>query len=121
MLIVENTSGNTHWRFLGNHQGEFVPDPDNPGNTVLKVTASGRAVMNHNHVETTFLGNAALAPLRLRLQQGADLQAHTLIQLSAPIEAALRISSCLLHCTAILSTSLTIVAGLVRCFNWHFV
>ncbi len=57
----ENTTGNTHWRILGNHQGEFVPDPDNAGNTVLKLTTSGRAVMNHNHVETTFLGNTALA------------------------------------------------------------
>ncbi len=56
----ENRTGNTHWRFLGNHQGEFIVDPANPANTVLKLSASGRAVMNHNHVETTFLGNAAL-------------------------------------------------------------
>jgi len=54
------TNGNTRWRILGNHHGEFVNDPDAPGNTVLKITADDRAVMNHNHVETTFLNNTAL-------------------------------------------------------------
>lgn len=56
----ETTSGNIHWRFLGNHRCEIVGDPDNAANHVLKLTASGRAVMNHNHVETTFLANAPL-------------------------------------------------------------
>ena len=56
----ETISGNTHWRFLGHHRGEFVPDPDNSGNRVLKLTAGGRAVMNHNHVETTFANNTPL-------------------------------------------------------------
>jgi hypothetical protein len=54
------TTANTRWRFLGHHRGEFAPDPDNAGNTVLKLSAGGRAVMNHNHVETTFLNNTAL-------------------------------------------------------------
>jgi hypothetical protein len=53
----DTATGNTHWRWLGNHKGEFVPDPDNPGNRVLKVAASGRAVMNHNHVESTLVAN----------------------------------------------------------------
>jgi len=55
-----STTGNTHWRFLGHHRGEFVPDPDSGGNPVLKLTAGGRAVMNHNHVESTLLNNAPL-------------------------------------------------------------
>jgi len=56
----ETTTGSTRWRFLGHHRGEFVSDPDDAGNHVLKLSAGGRAVMNHNHVETTFLNNAPL-------------------------------------------------------------
>ena len=55
------TTGNTHWRFLGHHRGEFVTDPDNAGNHVLKLSADDRAVMNHNHVETTLLNNTPVA------------------------------------------------------------
>ena len=54
----EMSSGNTHWRFLGHHRGEFVADPDNAGNHVVRLSAADRAVMNHNHVETTLLNNA---------------------------------------------------------------
>lgn len=54
---LDTTTGNTHWRFLGNHQGDFVPDPDNPANRVLRLASSGRAVMNHNHAETTLVNN----------------------------------------------------------------
>jgi len=61
----ETTTGNTHWRFLGHHRGEFVSDPDNAGNHVLKLSAGGRAVMNHNHVETTFVNNTTLTNSRL--------------------------------------------------------
>lgn len=57
----ETTTGNIHWRFLGHHRGELVPDPDNAANHVLRLSADDRAVMNHNHVETTFLNNAPLA------------------------------------------------------------
>ncbi len=53
----EATTGNTHWRFLGHHRGEFVADPANAGNRVLRLSAEDRAVMNHNHVETTFVNN----------------------------------------------------------------
>jgi hypothetical protein len=56
----ETIAGNIHWRFLGHHRGEIVPDPANAGNRVLKLSAGGRAVMNHNHVETTFVNNTAL-------------------------------------------------------------
>lgn len=56
----ETTTGNTHWRFLGHHRGSFIADPDNAGNHVLQLSTEDRAVMNHNHVETTFLNNAPL-------------------------------------------------------------
>lgn len=56
----DTTTGNTHWRFLGHHRGQFVADPDAPANTVLRLTTEDRAVMNHNHVETTFVNNTPL-------------------------------------------------------------
>ncbi len=56
----ETITGQTHWRFLGHHRGEFVPDPDQPGNHVLRLSADDRAVMNHNHVETTFRKNTPI-------------------------------------------------------------
>ena len=56
----ETTTGNTHWRFLGHHRGEFIADPDNGANHVLRLSSEDRAVMNHNHVETTFLNNTPL-------------------------------------------------------------
>ena len=56
----EASGGNTHWRFLGNHRGEFIADPDNAANQVLRLSADDRAVMNHNHGETTFLNNTPL-------------------------------------------------------------
>ena len=57
----ETIAGNTHWRFLGTHRGEFTADPDNAVNHVLKLSADDRAVMNHNHAETTLLNNAPIA------------------------------------------------------------
>lgn len=56
----ETITGNTHWRALGNHAASYVLDPDDASNHVLQISASGRAVMNHNHIESTFAGNAAL-------------------------------------------------------------
>src|SRR6185436_3726698 len=44
----------------GHHRGAFITDPDNAGNHVLKLTAGGRALMNHNHVESTFVNNTPL-------------------------------------------------------------
>lgn len=57
----ETTAGNTRWRFLGHHRGEFAADPDDASNSVLKLSASDRTVMNHNHVETTLLNNTPIA------------------------------------------------------------
>jgi Lamin Tail Domain/CotH kinase protein len=55
------TTGNTHWRWLGSHQeSRIIDDPDNPGNKVLKVSASAPARTSHNHVETSYVGNTPI-------------------------------------------------------------
>lgn len=41
------------WRIIGNHHSEVITDPDNPGNKVLHLTATGRTDDIHNHAETT--------------------------------------------------------------------
>jgi len=58
----ETTAGNVHWRWLGSHQDtRIVPDPDVPGNHVLHVVSVAPARTSHNHVESTYVGNTALA------------------------------------------------------------
>ncbi len=59
----DDTSGSTsdsgaatpaHWRLLGNHRhSAVVPDPDAPGNNVLRLVATGPTGHMHNHAETT--------------------------------------------------------------------
>ncbi|GDX83434.1 hypothetical protein LBMAG42_52450 [Deltaproteobacteria bacterium] len=45
---------NDHWRLLGNHRhSEIVPDPDDAGNPVLRLVATGPEGHMHNHAETT--------------------------------------------------------------------
>ena len=41
------------WRISGNHSGEVIQDPDNPGNRVLQLTARGPTGWVGNHAETT--------------------------------------------------------------------
>ncbi|MDB6029728.1 MAG: Ig domain protein group 2 domain protein, partial [Verrucomicrobiales bacterium] len=54
----ETTSGNTHWRMLGDHGGsQIIPEPGNPANHVLKVVATSPPRTSHNHIESTFVGN----------------------------------------------------------------
>ncbi len=49
------------WRSLGNHGGSAVEaEPGNAGNHVLHIRAAGAFAWNHNHVETTYAGNAVL-------------------------------------------------------------
>ncbi|MBK9645661.1 MAG: lamin tail domain-containing protein, partial [Deltaproteobacteria bacterium] len=44
------------WRLLGNHRhSEIVPDPDDPGDSVLRLVATGPTGHMHNHAETTLL------------------------------------------------------------------
>jgi hypothetical protein len=57
----ESTSGNTHWRMLGDHgASQIIPEPGNPANHVLKVVASSPPRTSHNHIESTFVGNTPL-------------------------------------------------------------
>lgn len=50
-------SGTTGWRFLGNHRhAQIVPDPESPGNNVLRLSSKGPTEHMHNHVETTLAG-----------------------------------------------------------------
>jgi len=54
----EMTTGNTHWRMLGDHgHSQIIPDPDNGANHVLKVCASAPLRTSHNHIESSFVGN----------------------------------------------------------------
>ena len=59
-LIQNRTfeSGLTNWRLRGNHKGSVIVDPDNAGNKVLRLVATGSTGHMHNHVETTFANNA---------------------------------------------------------------
>ena len=54
-------SGSSGWRLLGNHgHSEVVDDPDDPGNRVLHLFATGATEHMHNHVETTLAGGAGV-------------------------------------------------------------
>lgn len=49
------------WRLLGNHGTSAIePEPGNPGNHVLHIRSTGAFSWNHNHVETSYVGNTAL-------------------------------------------------------------
>ncbi len=52
------TTGLTGWRLIGNHHGEVIDDPDEPGNKVMRLVATGSTEHMSNHGETTLLGNA---------------------------------------------------------------
>jgi len=46
--------GTQAWRIIGNHStSSVVPDPDDPGNPVLRLVATGPAEHMSNHAETT--------------------------------------------------------------------
>jgi hypothetical protein len=54
-------TGLTAWRILGNHSHSFVEtDPDNPGNHVLHLVATGPTETLHNHLETTYAGGRSI-------------------------------------------------------------
>jgi hypothetical protein len=67
--LIQNgnfSSGATKWRLLGNHRTSRVePEPGNPGNSVLRVIASGPGEYQGNQIETTFLSNTALVENRV--------------------------------------------------------
>lgn len=50
--------GAKFWRFLGTHRlSKVIPDPDQPGNHVLHLIATGPTEHMHNHLETTLINN----------------------------------------------------------------
>ncbi|RYD43117.1 MAG: hypothetical protein EOP83_32085, partial [Verrucomicrobiaceae bacterium] len=54
--------GKAGWRFLGNHRhAEVINDPDQPGNSVLHLSAKGATEHMHNHVETTLVSGRSVA------------------------------------------------------------
>lgn len=54
-------SGSTGWRFRGTHRhSEVITDPDDPGNQVLRLVATGYTEHMHNNVETTLAGGLSV-------------------------------------------------------------
>lgn len=64
VTLLKNGSfetGASAWRFLGNHRNSrVIEDPDQPGNHVLHLVATGPTEHMHNHLETTLVGNRSL-------------------------------------------------------------
>lgn len=57
------------WRRLGTHRhSEVVDDPDEPGNPVLRLVATGPTEHMHNHVETTLTEPIATTRYALRFR-----------------------------------------------------
>jgi hypothetical protein len=50
-------TGLNAWRIIGNHHGEVIDDPNQPGNKVLRLIATGSTEHMNNHAETTLAGN----------------------------------------------------------------
>ena len=51
--------GLDRWRIIGSHRlSDIQADPNDPGNPVLHLVATGPTEHMHNHAETTFVGNA---------------------------------------------------------------
>jgi hypothetical protein len=54
--LIQNGSfdtGTNKWRIIGNHHGTVIDDPDQPGNQVLRLVATGETEHMSNHAETT--------------------------------------------------------------------
>ncbi len=55
--LIQNSTfdtGPANWRIIGNHRhSEVVPDPEDSGNDVLRLKATGSTEHMHNHAETT--------------------------------------------------------------------
>ncbi len=62
-LIQNGTfeSGADKWRIIGNHHGTVIDDPDQPGNKVLRLVATGSTDHMSNHAETTLAGGRSVA------------------------------------------------------------
>ncbi|HVV84720.1 MAG TPA: lamin tail domain-containing protein, partial [Kofleriaceae bacterium] len=74
-------SGGAAFRWIGDHRhSEVVVDPDDPGNHVLRLVATGPTEHMHNHVETTLTGGHRITngrtyriSLRARWISGSNL------------------------------------------------
>jgi hypothetical protein len=66
--FIENgdfESGLSGWRVLGTHnRSQVIVDPDNPGNHVLHVMATGAQEHMHNHVERNYIGGRRITETR---------------------------------------------------------
>ncbi|HXJ57724.1 MAG TPA: lamin tail domain-containing protein [Verrucomicrobiae bacterium] len=63
-------NGLTGWRVLGTHvRSRVEEDPDNPGNHVLHVIASGPQEHMHNHIEKTSISNRVVVASATREYQ----------------------------------------------------
>ncbi|MSU36344.1 MAG: hypothetical protein EXS36_14855 [Pedosphaera sp.] len=59
------TTGASKWRIIGNHHGTVVDDPDQPGNKVLRLVATGSTDHMSNHAETTLAGGRGVVNGRI--------------------------------------------------------
>jgi hypothetical protein len=58
-FFTDGTSA--HWRFMGNHRRSRVqPEPGNPGNSVLRLVATGAGEYQGNQIETTLTNNVPI-------------------------------------------------------------
>ena len=54
--------GLDHWRIIGSHRhSDIQADPNDPGNPVLHLVATGPTEHMHNHAETTFANGAQVS------------------------------------------------------------
>jgi hypothetical protein len=62
--LIENgnfESGISGWRLLGTHRGSrVISDPENPGNHLLHLIATGPQEHMHNHIERTLAGGRSV-------------------------------------------------------------
>lgn len=54
------TTDASKWRIIGNHKGTVINDPDQPGNKVLRLVATGSTDHMSNHAETTFASSRSV-------------------------------------------------------------
>ncbi|MCL5098408.1 MAG: lamin tail domain-containing protein [Candidatus Omnitrophica bacterium] len=66
--LIQNgdfSAGTNAWRIVGNHHGEVIDDPEQPGNKVLRLVARGPTEHWSNHAETTLAGGRSIVNGRL--------------------------------------------------------
>ncbi len=77
--IIQNSdfeSGLDRWRVVGNHHAEWILDPDNPNNHVMRLVATGMTEHMSNHAETTFKSGGKFVTLSDTHQYRITLRAR---------------------------------------------